>query len=214
MQFPGTDRKVLDEAKTRLTVQEIANHWKLVDLICPSWARAMTVQSESGAHCTMYGQATGERSVDLPEVVVRIGKEEFYLPRRQFVMPFQNYLRALDPAGNLGPLTISTNRVDADDGCGTRDRTIAIKRRAGWWIAEPLMDHNGRDADTYGRALFLEMAKRRADHGAKMALADKENESRLERAFKEQQGAQTETLRTIVTMLAERLGAPAPAAGK
>jgi len=52
------------------------------------------------------------------------------------------------------------------------------------------------------------------DHGAKMALADKENESRLERAFKEQQGAQTETLRTIVTMLAERLGAPAPAAGK
>lgn len=215
MKFPSQDKAVLDEARKRLQPREIDTHWQLVNLICPPWVRAITTQSDSGAACTMYGQATGERAIDLPEAIVRIGKEEFYLPRRPFVMPFQNYVRALDPAGNLLPLTVCTNRVDLDDGTGYKDRIISQKRRQGWWIAEPNMDHAGREADVYGRALFAEMAKRRDDHVSRMTVVDKENESRLERAFKEQQAAQTSVLDSIVTKLSEALGRLQPqAAGK
>lgn len=103
-----------------------------------------------------------DKGVDPSEVIYEI------------TMPYQPYVRAINPAGQLVPLLVSQTREESgiyETGHG--DRIKAAKRRLGWLIAERNEEHGGRTGQDYGRLIFEEMAKRQVAHDAKQKALEK-----------------------------------------
>lgn len=140
----------------------------------------------------------------------------------EFTMPWQRYLRAIDPAGNLSCLTVTTCQKPDDDETGFEDKIKAIKKRAGWFIAERGEEYNGLLDQEYG-AFVLALAKHRAAAHAeaqaeqektwatdmeKQFAAQSERQSDMLADVMEKQGiASNELISNLVTKLAEALAA-------
>ena len=90
----------------------------------------------------------------------------------EFTMPFQQYVRAMDPAGNICTLHIKGSRLPQDDqNTGFGAAQVAKKQLSGWLICERVSearDHhgvvfntNGKNEEEYGEYLRSEWIRRR-----------------------------------------------------
>ena len=124
------------------------------------------------------------------------------------VVPQKKYVRALDPAGNVMSLIVSSCRPspekpDGDDGLGTTDRILSEKKKSGWLILEPDQEYGGRVGPDY---LAWAMAVREFRVKKNLALEEQdraEHESKTLAAIREQTRANSEMVRDIITGMSE-----------
>ncbi len=178
--------------------------YALIDDTVPPWRPDHNTEiTKDGAHITPYGVDCGPRTMTR-------GEGSRY-SRFEFVMPFQRYIRAIDPAGNIMPLTVCSCRNEQDQlGEGGdpqfAERMIGIKRSQGWLIAEREYAHKeGKTAEEYGAFLAGEIKNRRGKWELFQADERKAYESKQDRAIEdrmrvmgEQHVAQNEDLATKV----------------
>lgn len=132
------------------------------DQVLPRWTPDPNALPEflprpgkDGKAVTPYEGYNGPRSVSAPD-------EDGFIV--EHVVPFARYIRAVDPAGNVVPLIVSTNRVDYDDGTGFEGKQRQLKQRQGWlFIDDPPY---GVDAETWHEKLEGIIEERRAKHAA------------------------------------------------
>lgn len=159
-----------------------------IDRRLPPWTQQETIEWEGHSGLTPDNQGCGVRTVIVSfEMTPELdGTEERKQVRGEVVIPYQPYLRAIDPVGNLVPLIVSTNREFDGDAQAYRDRIVAAKMRKGWLIAEPVPNyipaacavHDERGnlvTNEYGRYLFETAKERKAAHAARM-LDDEERQ--------------------------------------
>lgn len=147
------------------------NYFAKIDQLMPKWHRAPSLRPD--AHVLSDDQYQGARNITTSSGA-------------SFTMPFQKYVRAIDPVGNMTALTIATSRVPEDDNTGYADRAVSIKRRKGWLIAEEAEywqgPHYGQE---HAYHCLVEMERRKALHAGNESEAAKAFQSRLERDTRE-----------------------------
>lgn len=136
-------------------------------------------------------------------------------PRTTRVMPYMRYVRAIDPAGNVCPLSVSSVRPspafpDGHDKCGTLNRVIAEKNAAGWLIVEnsQLMwsPYSGKAGQQYAAWALAVMKYRLVKHAEHEASEAKAFQSRAEKAANAQLAGMKEMGKEIAReMRAERV---------
>lgn len=97
------------------------------DAALPKWTPATTLAQYPDKAITSYDAPGGARTVG-------VAGEDGMVEER--VIPYARYVRAVDPAGNIIPLIVSTNRVDAHDGTGYESLIIARKRAQKWVLVD------------------------------------------------------------------------------
>ena len=165
-----------------------------VDAMVPPW--------QSSVHVTAYGD-NDQGAVLYPtsepsqrEIATLAYENATGDPRRaEVTMPFQAYVRAMDRAGNIHPLTVKTCQIAAEDQTGFQQSIIARKVAAGWLICE--RDHlmaNGLKGEPYGEHLRAEWLRRRREHAARMLAQEDIYASRVKRDAEEERKLQGEAL--------------------
>lgn len=139
---------------------------------------------------------------------VKIGR------RKTQTVSLRKYYRAIDPAGNLCQLTVSTvppspEHPTGDDGIGTMARVIAMKNQRGWIIVERDQacwnPYSGKAGDEYAAWALAVMVHRKAAHAAHEKEQAKLHKSQLIRAAEEQTKATREIGTEIGTAVAKAL---------
>lgn len=128
--------------------------------------------------------------------------------------PFKRYIRALDPAGNICSLIVSSVRPtpefpDGDDGIGTEQRVVSAKMRSGWLILEPgheSASFGGRQGRDYLAWAFAVRDFRRARHAEHMKQENDSFKSQLLQALEKDRKANREETREMVTDIAKEIG--------
>ena len=142
---------------------------------CPAWEPPKTVDF-NGAACTMDFEDPTTRQV----LVDVNGKQT------EWVMPFQQYVAAVDPRGNIIPLTVATCRNPEDDGTGFGDKIIAKKKRAGWFMINQEESFQGLDGQEYAAFLCQLSADRKKAQADREAAFHEEFMSGAEKAVRDQ----------------------------
>ncbi|HYF01273.1 MAG TPA: hypothetical protein VEJ18_20285 [Planctomycetota bacterium] len=116
------------------------------------------------------------------------------------------YVRAIDPAGNLVQLTVSTCRPSpeypgGDDGIGTMARVIAEKSAKGWLIVEPgpqfANPYSGKIGNEYVAWALAVMQLRQKRHAAKEATEAQAFIAKETQRAHEQAAKQTEAMQNM-----------------
>lgn len=168
------------------------DYWKKFDAMLPAWTVRPYVerQDSSAAFFTTKGA---------PEV--KVGR------RRTQVVSLRKYVRAIDPAGNLCQLTVSTvppspEFRNGDDNIGTQARVIAQKSRRGWIVVENEVTcwnvYAGKSGQQYAAWALAVMAYRKAKHAAHQVEERKHSMTFIEQEAKKQ----TEAMRSMGTEIA------------
>lgn len=172
-----------------------ADPFVIVDRMLPPWQLHKTVTVGSAA-CTPYDEDAGTRNGRRDDGAI-------------FTMPYQRYVRAVDPAGFLCPLTTHTSRTPQDDTTGFEDKIKAVKRRKGWLIAERDEQANGLMGRDYGEYVLREMLRRQRENARKHVEGLKEFESQetkaIERAMKDQRAMAGEQMGQVSALFADAL---------
>lgn len=156
------------------------DYFALFDPILPAY-QVVPYETEKGSQAA-FSNATGP-------VEVKVGK------RQTRSVSYIRYVRAIDPAGNLCQLKVSTCRPspankDGYDSSGTFNRVVAVKNAKGWIIVERdrrtwNLDSGKQDQEYAAWALAV-MAYRQKRHAAYQALEARAFMSRAERAAEKQ----------------------------
>ncbi len=167
----------------------------------PHWRPAPTIENQRTAKSrdnidsalTHWDEPNGPRAI-LDEL------------GRECVLPYQRYMRAIDPAGNLVPLVVSTNRVTHTD--GTNYETVVRqkqRRKIGGWlfIDEPPY---GRELAEWQEWCAAEAAQRRSAHLAYEQRYGEGFQSQAQVALKAAQGASAEAVREIFEIFLSQFG--------
>lgn len=164
------------------------DYFSELDAMYPPWARPPTVKHDSapGAALTMDSEPAGTREFRLANGAI-------------FVMPHQQYVRGVDPAGNIGHITVKTSRVPEDDETGFWDKILANKRRAGWLIAERDQELNGMVGQEYGAYVVAEMHRRRAAKAEQEKLDAEAYESQASRRAAESAQQMSDAVTAMAT---------------
>lgn len=124
------------------------------DFILPRWT-APKVLPEKDRALTPYNAPNGARTLMVQE-------NGFFEER---VVPYARYLRAIDPAGNVVALPVSTNRVDPFDGTDYESKIMARKRAHGWLFVDEAP--YGLSLDEWHEKLKVELKTRQGRHVAR-----------------------------------------------
>lgn len=151
------------------------DYWAKLQSQCPAWEPQKTVDF-NGAACTMDFEDPTTRQV----LIDVNGKQH------EWVMPFQQYVPAVDPCGNICPLTVATCRNPEDDGTGFGDKIIAKKKRAGWFMINPEESFQGLDGQEYAAFLCQLSADRKKAQAERDRLHTEEFMSGAEKAVRDQ----------------------------
>lgn len=154
--------------------------YAVIDNTVPPWRPDRNAETtKDGAMITPFGVDCG------PRTLVR----ELDGRQVEFVMPFQRYIRAIDPAGNIMPLTVCSCRNEADQlGEGGdpqfAERMIGIKISQGWLIAEREgAARRNMSVEDYGTLLSTEIESRRKKYNEQQAIERETYESKQDRAI-------------------------------
>ena len=122
-------------------------------------------------------------------------------------LPHARYVRAIDPAGHLMPLVVTTNRARQEDS-GT-DAFIKRKRRRGWILLDEPPE--GRTPEEWHRYCTIEIHKRRKKHAAQEDKANEAWKSREQALIDANRDANkalyTEVMQDFTTKIAEAIRA-------
>lgn len=128
--------------------------------------------------------------------------------RRTVTTSLRMYVRAIDPAGNLCPLHISTvtpspEYPDGHDKLGTPQRVVTEKSRKGWLVVENVdtfwSTFAGRRGQEYAAWCWAVMAHRKAKHAAHELAERPQHMGFLEKQMKQQ----TEAMRQMGTEIGQ-----------
>lgn len=201
-----------------------------INAMVPEWVPTeATGGGKTGGGVAMYDageppdrlfRSTYYATIDEPERNVKAGDP----CAGEFSMPFQEYVRAMDPAGNVVPLIIKGSRIPSDDNTGYGAQIVAKKRLMGWLICERVddarkhdivFDTNGKDEADYGEYLREEFIKRRKHRMAHDTRKQAELRTDAERHQIEMMEKQNAALEKHVSMsrdmVAETVAALVPA---
>lgn len=114
-----------------------------------------------------------------------------HINQREYELPQFKYVRALNPAGKVMPLIISTCRPgpefpNGDDRLGTEYRVIGEKRKKGWLVLERGESWAGREGDDYLAWCFAVKDLRKAINAHHESVDQKDHESKLLSAMRTQ----------------------------
>lgn len=211
MDTVGINQKLVDECMLHnapMTREEFKQNgvreihlrdaYAFFDAICPPWSEQATTITEAGAYVTPDTLSARERTALLPASVFVVDGLEFYLPQRRFVMPYQRYIRAMNAAGFVQPLSVSTFRhgIEKDqleEQVKYQAYVELAKPHRGWLFCErgawqKVATHIPREAhgeDPYGRFLLSQYVKRTLDQRHKMTLEDERHRSQQEKLARE-----------------------------
>ncbi len=194
-----------------VSMKSLADAYAFIDVLVPPWMEQPTILSDYGAYCTPETMNAREREVGMREGIYVVYGQEYYLPQRPFVMPFQRYIRAMDAAGNVCPLSISTFRhgTEPDQIEGQlkyQSYVETVKPRRGWLICEhggwqkmpgDTLPMNVRDDESYGRYLMEQFVKRTLANRHKMAVKDEEHRNEQEKLARESLKTQNRAQETL-----------------
>lgn len=201
------------------------NFFEFVDKVCPPWTPPRTLPDELGRLLTDEKEDAGTRAVAAckpvkgtkPEIemveVVELDGKKLVERKVEFNPPFQRYLRGLDPAGNIMPITVTTCRGVGDDSTGFDSLAVSRKLAHGWLIAEPEYSYKGYAGKEYADYLAKQYTERRERHNAKQAAEELSYRSDQEKLLAEQIKSNQEVkekesalLEKLVAMLSEKQG--------
>ena len=161
-----------DEKRLSYEFDPSKDYHAVVDSLSVPWVPPAVKYVESAYPTSAaFSDASGTREVKMVARDGTTGRKT----RRTMVQPHKRYVRAIDPAGDLCSLIVSTCRPDrdkpsGDDGLETAARVIARKNRLGWLILErdedmqnPFAAKIGQDYIAWALAV---MAHRKKSHGA------------------------------------------------
>lgn len=179
------------------------DYWQKIEAQCPAWIPPVTVDY-GGAACTREDESTTVREY----LINHDGKQVAW------VMPFQEYIPAVDPAGNVVPLTVTTCRKPEDDETGFRDIIQARKKRQGWFIGTRDQEFQGLTGQEYAAFLCQVSEDRKTQHADRQAEYAKQFFSEAEKRAIEQANSiqkavqtSTESNRELMLELAKTVGA-------
>jgi hypothetical protein len=197
----GTERDLSFEFKPGV------NYFAKFDEILPSW------KLEHGPYETKDGSHAAFSDA--------VGPIEMYTDEREtLTISYRRYVRAIDPAGNLCQLIISSVRPSpfypkGEDRVGTMMRVVATKSRRGWLVVEPVSDfwspYAGKQGQEYAAWCWAVMEYRQKRHAAYEANEAMAFMSRAEKAAEKQGEAMAKALGGAVDkIIAARDAQPAP----
>lgn len=135
-----------------------------IDMMVPAFEPSshMTTNEGTGQGAVLYPTSEPSQRVSVATWYDNASGE----PQRvEFAMPFQQYLRAMDAAGNIQPLTIKTCQIASEDTTGFDQSIIARKVQAGWIICERNQPNAlGLVGEQYGEHIRKEWLRRRREH--------------------------------------------------
>lgn len=161
---------------------------------------------------SLQGGAAFENSSGVREVAVG--------PQKTQRMPFIRYVRAVDPAGGIMPLSISTCRPSPEYPEGLdgfhMDRVLADKRRKGWLILErdEISPYAGKVGQPYCAWALAVAKKREAAHAKKMDEDAQTWMSAAQRKSIEMQAEQNKAQNEMTASLVDKVIAAVIAAQK
>lgn len=164
------------------------DYWRLIESQCPAWQPPELADAGSGRRGRGSGRAVTWEDESAQTRVVMID-----VPGHgpvEWVMPFQKYVPAVDPSGNICPLTTHTCRLPEDserEVAGFGDKIIAAKKRAGWFIATRDQEYQGLVDQEYAAFLCALIPLRKAAHSARQAEEDAKFYSGAEKLMIQQQ---------------------------
>lgn len=181
------------------------DYFKKFDAIVPPW-QVWKYDTEKGhglAGTAIFDSRTDEESVRRKgPPTVKVGR------RRTMTVAIRMYVRAIDPAGNLCPLQISTvppspQFPDGSDGLGTHQRVVAQKSARGWIVVENReafwSPYSGKRGNEYAAWAWAVMLHRQAKHAAHEATERPKHETDM----KKQMQAQIDAMRTMGTEIGQ-----------
>jgi hypothetical protein len=181
-----------------------------IDSMVPPW--------EPSVHVTSHDGDQGAVLYPTSEPSQRVALALFYdnatgEPRQgEFTMPFQKYLRAMDHAGNIVPLTIKTCQIAAEDQTGFEQSIVARKVQAGWIVCERNWPNAyGLQGETYAEFLRKEWLKRRRDHARRESAQERNFMSAAQKSAEEDRKLQGEALERHAEMSREMVADMVPA---
>jgi hypothetical protein len=181
------------------------DYFKKFDAIVPRWEvwRYETEKGDGLAGAAIFDSRTDEMSVRRKgPPTVKMGR------RRTMTVSIRMYVRAIDPAGNVCPLHISTvppspQFPDGNDGLGTHQRVVAQKSRSGWIVVEPVeafwSPYSGKRGNEYAAWAWAVMLHRQAKHAAHEITERPKHETDM----KKQIQAQIDAMRTMGTEIGQ-----------
>src|SRR5687767_8009476 len=158
--FPIDEEGTISERELPFEFKQGEDYFSKFDAILPKWT-LFPYEDVKGSECA-FSDATGAAEVRIA-------------PRTTRVVSYRRYVRAIDPAGNLCQLIVSTVRPspyykDGNDKCGTLNRVVAAKNQAGWIIVEnnPMFwnPYSGKAGQQYAAWALAVMAHRQKMHAA------------------------------------------------
>ena len=152
------------EAKLAYEFDPDRDYMNEVDAVTPAWVPPADIQRDA----RVPGAALHTRS-NIRPTMVRMADGSLR------TIPAKRYVRAVDPQGNIHPLSISTvtpgpgpndpfEFADGFDRLGTETRVLAEKKRRGWLILEPSEMMNGLTGSEYICWALAVAADRRRRH--------------------------------------------------
>lgn len=178
------------------------NYSAEIDQLCPPWGPDIYKEHETLEPGCAYSDNSG------PRLVVD------HRAMREYSLPHFRYVRALNPAGSVVPLIVSTVRptpefANGEDGLGTEHRVIGEKQKKGWLVLEPNaaeMGYAGRSGDEY-YAWVMAVRDYRMQVNQYHEDQDKQDyQSKMLSAMKEQGKVQAEQTSTMVAQIAGAIG--------
>lgn len=160
--------------------QPSVDYWQRIESQCPAWQPPndlIEVEWKKGAALTREDGNSKTRSL-----VINVPGRGLV----EWVMPYQAYVPAIDPAGNICPLTTVTCRNPEDDGTGFADKIRSIKKRSGWFIATREEEFAGLQDQEYAAFLCALSDQRKAAHAQREKEYAATQMSGAERAVREQ----------------------------
>jgi hypothetical protein len=199
--FPLAEDKSKTERDLSFEFDPRVNYFAKFDAILPAW------KLEHGPYKAVDGSHAAFSDA--------VGPIEMYTDERtEITLSYRRYVRAIDPAGNLCQLVVSSVRPSpaypkGEDKCGTMMRVISTKSRRGWLVVEAVPEWwspwANRTGQEYAAWCWAVMEYRKARHAAYEANEAKAFMTRTERAAEKQGEALARALDgTVEKLLASR----------
>jgi hypothetical protein len=194
-----TAKELKEEAELRFAFDPTHDYEADIDEVTPAWVPPPDVQTDT----RVPGAALHSKENILPTLVR--SKDGSYRH-----IPPMRYVRAVDPSGNIHPLTITTvtpgpgpsgpkEYADGFDRIGTDSRVKDEKRRRGWLILETGQYMYGRTGQEYLAWALAVADLRRKRKAARDAIENEGNVTVAQRRMMEAQKSASESMNAAIT---------------